>query len=353
MKKNWLIIWLLCFSLPAFAGGLHFGIIDAVKEQKEKLKEKIRKGEEYKAWQEERRKELIYAGVGDESVPKIHVFNNLGEYVMGFGSQGTGDGEFGTPTGEWWKWFNLPDIGVDGEKNLWAIDFINSRIQKFTKEGNFLLKFGKFGTGTGEFTYPSRLFIDKENNIYVLDYGLFPSPCQRIQKFDKYGNFLMKIDELKIGNWKYRMREFLVTIDQEDNLYGIGEFEDSSYLNYFIYRFDQNGSVTARFGNGEGTGIGQFGGPNVDIEIDKENNIFVLDYSLCRVQKFDKEGNFLLKFGSKGIRDDEFQKPFNMVIDTKGNLYITDNNCIKIFNNEGKFLRKFGEGEYMSAGVNF
>lgn len=352
MSMVYLITWFLCFSFPIFAKGLHFGIINAIKNEKGLLKEKIRKGEEYKKWQEERRKEFIYAGVCDESSPKIHIFNSLGEYVMGFGKEGTGDGEFKKPSHIWG--INLPDIEVDNEDNLWAIDTGNFRIQKFDKYGNFLLKCGKKGTGTGEFGIPWDLAIDKNDNVYVLDLDFDSHPVfARIQKFDKHGKFLSKIDKLKPADWgeKVKFFAFSLAIDQNDNLYIVSEI--IPYKDYFIYRFDQNGIVTGRFGNGMGTGTGQFEGDEVGIEIDNEGNIFVVDPSLCRVQKFDRDGNFLLKFGSYGTDDDEFQGPGNIDIDTKGNIYIVDKD-IKMFDNNGKFLMKFPKGEnIISISVNF
>lgn len=48
-------------------------------------------------------------------------------------------------------------------------------------------------------------------------------------------------------------------------------------------------------------------------------------------------GNFLLKFGSKGENDGEFQRPRDIVTDKYGNIYVADseNHRIQIFDSKG------------------
>ncbi|TLX90970.1 MAG: hypothetical protein E6K94_05125 [Thaumarchaeota archaeon] len=42
-------------------------------------------------------------------------------------------------------------------------------MQKFAKDGNFILKWGSKGTGDGEFNGPAGLSIDRNDKIYVTD----------------------------------------------------------------------------------------------------------------------------------------------------------------------------------------
>lgn len=72
--------------------------------------------------------------------------------------------------------------GVDSEGNIYAMDSGNYRIQKFDKEGNFILTIGRGGQGPGEFIQLQRIYFDSGNNLYVCDTG-------RIQIFDNKGNF--------------------------------------------------------------------------------------------------------------------------------------------------------------------
>lgn len=47
----------------------------------------------------------------------------------------------------------------------------NNRIQKFSNDGTFITKWGKYGTCKGEFNYPSSLAVDSFTDVYVADSG--------------------------------------------------------------------------------------------------------------------------------------------------------------------------------------
>ncbi len=80
----------------------------------------------------------------------------------------------------------------------------------------------------------------------------------------------------------------------------------------------------------------------MDVERDKEGNIYILDYGNCRVQKFDPEGNYLATIGSKGQGPGEFNNPYDLEIDNEGNIYVY-NQPMKIhkFSNSGGFIQQY------------
>ena len=86
-----------------------------------------------------------------------------------------------------WK---LPQqIAVDDERNIYVADTGNSRIQKFTHEGQFLSSWGTNGVENGELQSPVGIAI-YENNVYVVD-----EKQNTVQKFDNDGNFILKWGE--------------------------------------------------------------------------------------------------------------------------------------------------------------
>jgi hypothetical protein len=112
------------------------------------------------------------------------------EFVLKWGTLGSGDGQFDNPNG----------IAVDSIGNVYVADAANRRVQKFDSNGNFLLKWGTSGSGNGQFTQANGIGVDQNSNVYVTDAGLNP----RIQKFDSNGNFLLKWGTLGGGDGQFR-----------------------------------------------------------------------------------------------------------------------------------------------------
>jgi DNA-binding beta-propeller fold protein YncE len=89
------------------------------------------------------------------------------------------DGQFRQPT----------DVTWDTQGNIFISDgYINSRVAKFDKNGDWVKSFGEPGTKTGQFDTPHSIAADAKGNIYVADRGNF-----RIQVFDPDGKFLRAI----------------------------------------------------------------------------------------------------------------------------------------------------------------
>ena len=68
-------------------------------------------------------------------------------------------------------------VAADSEGNVYVAGATIDRVQIFSLQGEFLLAFGRNGTGPGEFTMPTGLAID-DDLIYVTD-----SYNQRVQVF--------------------------------------------------------------------------------------------------------------------------------------------------------------------------
>jgi len=69
------------------------------------------------------------------------------------------------------------------------VDYGNHRIQKFDSDGNFLAKWGSYGSEDGQFIYPFGIAFDSEGNFYVTERG-----NHRVQKFAP--GFVAQIENL-------------------------------------------------------------------------------------------------------------------------------------------------------------
>lgn len=94
-----------------------------------------------------------------------------------------------------------------------------------------------------------------------------------------------------------------------------------------------------------------FGGIS-NINLDAEENIYVLDWKSFRIQKFDRMGNFLKSFViKKGQGPQEVSRFPKMAVTPEGIISILDSGVNKIFvlNEKGEFLRSFKAGFQVSG----
>ncbi len=80
----------------------------------------------------------------------------------------------------------VTDVAWDATGNAYISDgYVNSRIAKVDKDGNWVKSWGEPGDQSGQFNVPHSIAVDAQNNIYVADRG-----NRRIQVFNTDGKFL-------------------------------------------------------------------------------------------------------------------------------------------------------------------
>jgi tripartite motif-containing protein 71 len=92
-----------------------------------------------------------------------------------------------------------------------------------------------------------------------------------------------------------------------------------------------------------GTNAGQFNGP-VGLAVDTKGNVYVADENNNRIQEFISTGNYIAQWGILGTNAGQFNQPFDLAIDTNSNIFVSDdlNNRIQKFSNTGAFLIQWG-----------
>jgi DNA-binding beta-propeller fold protein YncE len=115
--------------------------------------------------------------VVDGANSTVTVLNRDGTVVRSWGRKGEGEGEFNEPWG----------IAVAPDGSVFVADTWNHRIQKFTREGQFIAQWGGHETGTtpGRFYGPRDVAISPAGELLVTDTG-----NKRIQVFNQQGMFL-------------------------------------------------------------------------------------------------------------------------------------------------------------------
>ena len=234
-------------------------------------------------------KENVY--VADEWLNRISIFSRDGDWLGKWGTPGDGDGQINRPSG----------IAFDADDNMLLVDSVNNRVQKFTKDGRFLAKWGSAGSGDGEFNLPWGLDVDKEGNVYVVDWR-----NDRVQKFSHDGRFLMKVGSSGSGDGQLS-RPTGVAVDKDGVIYVADQGNDR--LQVFAPDGSPQATVTgdatmSKWGkekldaNAEmwherdiAQGIErekQFWAP-IAVEVDDENRIFVLELPRNRIQIYRKQ----------------------------------------------------------------
>ena len=89
------------------------------------------------------------------------------------------DGQFRQPT----------DVTWDPQGDIFISDgYINSRVAKYDKNGDWVKQWGEHGAKPGEFSTPHSIAADSKGNIYVADRG-----NRRIQVFNGDGTYIREI----------------------------------------------------------------------------------------------------------------------------------------------------------------
>ncbi len=233
-----------------------------------------------------------------------------------------------------WYFLQPEGIAVDGNGKVYIADYGNNRIQVFTSDGNFLTKWGREGSGDGEFKEPTAIAADLDGNIYVVD-----SKNDRIQKFSSDGKFISKWENC-ISLWDGWDEGFNnpggIAVDADGDVYV------SDSLNHRIRKFSPDGENISNWGS-YGFGDENFIYPT-GIVADRAGNIYVADFGNCRIQKFSSDGEFITNWGSCGNLDGMFIYPTDVAVDRSGNIYVADtfNDRIQKFSPDGTFLAKWG-----------
>ena len=365
----------------------------------------------------------------------VEKFTSAGVKLINIGSEGTGDGQFSgygnkitidqssntlyvmsagriqafNSTGTYLRQWSLSSMSAPSSitaKNgyvyvgggAWYSGYAGFYI--YDSNGTYVNRYWpSSGTGAGQFDWVMDLIIDSNSNIYVLGaksnassnfvekFTVIPPPSAPTScitsaatgtsvavgwtdNSDDETNFTIEkstngtdyevvsstvpanIVAKGIGDLNYNTQYWFRV--KATNTYGASDYTTCSPVTTTnttaieSYRFDT-------IWGSSGSGDSQFSGP-YDLAIDSSGNVYATDYFNNRVQKFDSNGTFITKWGSNGSGDGEFISPYGIAIDSSGNVYVADNGNSRVqkFTSTGTFITKWGsngsgDGEFWGA----
>jgi DNA-binding beta-propeller fold protein YncE len=253
----------------------------------------------------------------DNGNNRVQKFENNGNFIILWGNFGSANSNFHNPTG----------VACDAKGDVYVVDTNNHRVQKFDgRLGQYQLKFGSRGNGEGQFSSPWGIAVDRVRGyVYVVDSANF-----RVQKFDPSGEFIMSWGSFGTGDGQFYFARG-IAVDPADGAVYVVDMG-----NHRIQKFDTSTNVLpqliTKWGGGLGPGhasspqaqeAGQFRSP-WGIAVDGAGDVYVTDTGNQRVQKFDREGNFITQWGGFGGADGQFNFPYGVAVDAKGSVFVVD-----------------------------
>jgi 6-bladed beta-propeller len=236
----------------------------------------------------------------DKGSDMIIKFNQAGRVVMVFGRRSESSDEGAKP----WEHVDPPlppvdglfrqptDVTWDSEGNIYITDgYINSRVAKYDKNGDWVKSWGEKGTGPGQFRIPHAIVADRKNNLYVGD-----RTNRRIQVFDTDGKFLRMftidvppVPGTKAVNGNTPTGERLAAVIGAPNSICITPgpnqvlFVGESTFPGRIFKVSLDGKVLGVIGR-SGRQLKQFSGAH-QLACPSENEVYAAETSNWRVQK--------------------------------------------------------------------
>uniref|UniRef100_A0A8C4Q5G6 RING-type E3 ubiquitin transferase n=1 Tax=Eptatretus burgeri TaxID=7764 RepID=A0A8C4Q5G6_EPTBU len=237
------------------------------------------------------------------------------DLIARIGIKGRNKGEF----------TNVQGVATSSSGRIMVADSNNQCLQIFANDGSFRARFGMRGRSPGQLQRPTGVAVHPGGDIFVADYD-----NKWVSIFSSDGKFKSKLGAGKLLGPKG------VAVDHNGHIIVV----DNKACCVSV--FQPGGKLVTRFGtrgNGDKQFAGTLDGPHF-VAVNRNNDIIVTDFHNHSVKVFTSDGEFLLKFGSNGEGNGQFNAPTGVAVDSLDNIIVADwgNSRIQVFDSSGSFL---------------
>jgi sugar lactone lactonase YvrE len=268
---------------------------------------------------------------------------------------GSGEPGFIDGLGKLAKFSSPAGIVIAPEGSIYVADEENNAIRKVSPIGEVTIFAGNGKKGNADgmgseatFNYPIDLALDSAGNVFVLD-----QRNRLIRKISPAG-IVTKFASTSPSEYEFA---YGITSDKNDNIY-------VSYNSGIVRKVSTTGEFMAIAGPGQSglvdgpVGVSRLAQPS-GLATDRSGNVYVADFGNRVIRKVFPDGQTVIFAGSGKMGHDDgiaseatFSSPTALTVDSKGNVYVSDDVVVRKVTPEGAVTTVAGQAKFGPLGHN-
>jgi len=231
------------------------------------------------------------------------------EFLLQWGSFGSGAGQFQSPNG----------ISVSSDGDIYVSDILASRLTRFTLSGQYICDVGTFGPGDGQFNGCWDSAVGPDGLVYVTDNQNF-----RFQVFDNSCDY--------VRQWTVPGYSPAHTaIDPQ-----LGRIYTTA--GHYVLMFDTTGTYLGQWPFSDDVFPGR-----PAFSVGPSGLLYFPDGARAKVNVFTSDGTLVRTWGEFGAGAGQLDSPGPLATDGNENVYVIDRYFrIQKFTSTGQFLTAWG-----------
>ena len=212
-------------------------------------------------------------------------------------------------------------ISLHEDGRLFVADTHYHRVMIFSREGQIVGEFGKYGEDDGCFIYPTDVAFSPDGRIFVSEYG----GNDRVSIFTADGKFVSSFGSPGSAEGQLSRPAGLCVNETRGCLYV------ADACNHRIAVYSLDGQLKGYFGS-VGRGPGQLRYP-YGLSLLPDGTIVVCEYGNNRIQLFNPQGESLAVYGQSGRELGQLAYPWSVAVDSHRRAFVVDagNNRIQVW----------------------